>query len=106
MRVALHTTIRPGRIDEYEAAHRDVPEELTAAIRDAGCTAWTIWRSGLDLFHVIDCDDYASLLAYVGRQPANAAWQLRMAELLDEVHDYAAGEGAESALPVVWELVP
>ena len=104
MRVALRATIRTNKIEEYEAAHREVPEELTAAIRAAGCTAWTIWRSGTDLFHVIDCDDYAALLAHLGQQPVNAAWQQRMTELLDTVHDYSAGDGTDAALPVVWHL--
>lgn len=35
MRIALHTTVRADRIEEYEAAHREVPEELTDAIRAA-----------------------------------------------------------------------
>lgn len=33
MRVALHTKVRADRIDRYEAAHREVPVELTDAIR-------------------------------------------------------------------------
>ena len=56
-----------------------------------------------DLFHVIDCEDYDALIAYVGAQPVNSAWQARMSELLEVVHDYSAG-GADAALPVVWEL--
>jgi L-rhamnose mutarotase len=103
MRVALHTTVRADRIDEYEAAHREVPKELTAAIRAAGVTSWTIWRSGTDLFHLLDCADYAQLLAALEKLPVNIAWQARMAELLDVVHDYSA-DGAEAGLPVVWEL--
>ncbi|CAL9326492.1 hypothetical protein SUDANB51_00398 [Streptomyces sp. enrichment culture] len=46
MRVALHTRVRADRVEEYEAAHREVPEELTAAIRAAGVSEWTIWRWG------------------------------------------------------------
>ncbi|MCX4820837.1 L-rhamnose mutarotase [Streptomyces sp. NBC_01142] len=103
MRVALHTTVRADRIDAYEAAHRAVPEELTAAIRAAGATSWTIWRSGTDLFHLLDCDDYARLLAALEELPVNIAWQARMAELLDVVHDYSTN-GADAGLPVVWEL--
>ena len=103
MRIALHTRVRPDRIDEYEAAHRAVPAELIEAIRAGGAESWTIWRSGTDLFHVIECEDYATLLAYLNTQPVNAAWQARMGELLDVVHDYSAG-GAAATLPVVWEL--
>ena len=116
MRIALHTKVRADRIAEYEAAHREVPEELTAAIRAAGVTSWTIWRGGsplvergrelgggTDLFHVLECEDYGRMLAELEKLPVNIAWQARMAELLDVVHDYS-GAGADAGLPVVWEL--
>ena len=103
MRIALHTRVRADRIDQYEAAHRAVPAELAEAIRAGGAQHWTIWRSGTDLFHVIECEDYAALLAYLNEQPVNAAWQARMAELLDTPHDYSAA-GRDAALPLVWQL--
>ncbi|MFF1421728.1 L-rhamnose mutarotase [Streptomyces sp. NPDC058280] len=103
MRVALRTTVRADRVEEYEAAHREVPAELTAAIRAAGATSWTIWRSGTDLFHLLECEDYGRLLAELDQLPVNLGWQARMAELLDVVHDYSTG-GADAGLPVVWEL--
>jgi L-rhamnose mutarotase len=103
MRVALHTRVRADRIDDYEQAHQEVPAELTAAIRAGGATSWTIWRSGVELFHVIDCDDYAGLLAALAQLPVNVAWQARMDELLDVAHDYSTG-GAQAGLPVVWQL--
>ncbi|GHE06407.1 L-rhamnose mutarotase [Streptomyces alanosinicus] len=103
MRVAPHTKVRPDRIAAYEAAHREVPEELTTAIRAAGATSWTIWRSGSDLFHLLECEDCARLIAELEQLPVNVAWQARMAELLDVVHDYSRG-GAGAGLPVVREL--
>jgi L-rhamnose mutarotase len=103
MRVALHTRVRAGRIEEYERAHAAVPAELTTAIRAAGVTSWTIWRSGTDLFHVIDCEDYPAMLAALAGLPVNVAWQARMGELLQTPHDYSAGGGG-AALPVVWQL--
>jgi len=102
-RVALHTRLKPGAEAEYERAHREVPPELVAAIRAAGTHRWTIWRSGLELFHVVECEDYASLLAALADHRVNVAWQARMAELLDVVHDYGAA-GADAGLPVVWQL--
>ncbi|MFF1510162.1 L-rhamnose mutarotase [Streptomyces sp. NPDC058326] len=103
MRVALHTRVRADRVDAYEQAHRDVPAELTRAIRAAGCTSWTIWRSGTDLFHLLDCEDYTRLLAALETLPVNVEWQARMAGLLDVAHDYS-GDGADAVLPVVWQL--
>ncbi|GGV43665.1 L-rhamnose mutarotase [Streptomyces griseoflavus] len=103
MRIALHTRVRADRVAQYEAAHREVPTELTAAIRAAGVTSWTIWRSGCELFHLLECEDYARLLTELEHLPVNVAWQARMADLLDVVHDYSEG-GADAGLPVVWEL--
>jgi L-rhamnose mutarotase len=103
MRVALHTRVRADKVDEYEAAHRAVPEELLQAIRAAGAHEWTIWRSGLELFHVVECDDYAAMIATLADLPVNVAWQARMAGYLAVVHDYSAG-GADDTLPVVWQL--
>lgn len=103
MRIALHTRLRPDRIGEYEQAHAAVPPELTEAIQAAGVASWTIWRSGIDLFHVIDCADYAAMLAALAANPVNIAWQARMADLLAAAHSYSA-DGAAAALPVVWQL--
>jgi L-rhamnose mutarotase len=103
VRIALHTKVRADRVEEYEAAHREVPEELTAAIRAAGASEWTIWRSGTDLFHVLEVEDYPAMIAALEKLPVNIAWQARMTELLEVVHDYSAG-GADASLPVVWEL--
>ena len=64
---------------------------------------WTIWRSGTELFHVIECADYQGLLAALAGNPVNQRWQERMAGLLAAVHDYSE-DGAEAALPVVWQL--
>ena len=103
MRIALHTRVRADRIEEYIRAHQQVPAELTDAIRAAGATSWTIWRSGTELFHMIDCADYRELLAALAGNPVNQAWQERMAGLLETVHDYSEG-GTQAVLPVVWQL--
>ncbi len=80
-----------------------MPEELTAAIQAAGVSEWTIWRSGTDLFHLLEVEDYAAMIAELEKLPVNIAWQARMAELLDAVHDYSA-QGSDASLPVVWQL--
>jgi len=103
VRVALHTRLRPGAEQEYERAHREVPAGLVDAIRAGGATAWTIWRSGLELFAVIDCEDYPRLLAALDALPVNREWQQRMSVLLEVSHDYSS-TGASQALPVVWRL--
>ncbi len=80
-----------------------MPAELQAAIRAPGVERWTIWRSGPELFDVIECADYARMLRQLADLPVNVAWQARMADLLEVVRDYGS-EGSAAGLPVVWEL--
>lgn len=103
MRVTLHTRLRPGTEEAYEKAHQEVPAELLAAIRSAGVRDWTIWRSGLDLFHLIDCEDYGRLLDELRELDVNVAWQQRMDRYLDVAHDYTIA-GTAAGLPVAWDL--
>ncbi len=103
MRIAMHTRLRPDRVADYEAAHREVPPELVAAIRAGGATSWTIWRSGVELFHLLECDDPAALFESLAGLPAQIAWAARMAVLVDE-SDGLSADGEATGLPVVWSL--
>jgi len=101
-RVVLHTRLREGREAEYERLHAAIPPELDALLRRNGVRAWRIFRKGRELFHYVEVEDYAAFLSAVKDDPINRAWQERMAELLEVVHDYGAAE--TNTLPLVWEL--
>jgi L-rhamnose mutarotase len=100
-RIALHTRLRPGHEDEYDRVHAVIPPELDAALRRAGVRTWRIWRDGLDLFHVVEVDDYQAMRRALRDDPVNVAWQARMDELLDVPDDYS---GDDRGLHRVWEL--
>jgi L-rhamnose mutarotase len=100
-RIALHTRLKPGREADYDAVHAVIPADLDAALREAGVTAWRIWRDGRDLFHVVECDDYRAMREHLRDHAANVPWQARMAELLEVADDYS---GTDRGLPCVWEL--
>lgn len=100
-RVALHTRLKPGKEDEYEAVHATIPPELDTALRAAGVHSWRIWRDGQDLFHVVEVADYRTMRARLRDHPANVPWQARMAQLLEVQDDYSGGD---SGLRLVWEL--
>lgn len=99
--IALHTQLKPGAEQDYAEAHAGIPAELVAALKDAGVRNWRIWRSGLDLFHVLDVEDYQSMRHALAEHPANVPWQARMAEMLAVEDDYS---GDDSGIPLVWEL--
>ena len=101
MRVALHTRLRAGREAEYERVHAVIPGDLDVALRDAGVTSWAIYRDGLDLFHVLEVEDYQAMRHALRDHPANVPWQARMSELLAVEDDYS---GEDTGLKLVWEL--
>lgn len=101
MRVALHTRLKPGREAEYEQVHAVIPSDLDVALRDAGVSSWAIFRDGLDLFHVLEVEDYQAMRHVLRDHPANVPWQERMAELLDVEDDYS---GDDLGIKLVWEL--
>jgi L-rhamnose mutarotase len=99
--IALHTRLKPGMEASYDREHAVIPSELDAALREAGVASWRIWRSGRDLFHVVEVEDYHAMRAFLKDHPANIPWQARMAELLEVEDDYS---GNDSGIPLVWAL--
>src|SRR4029453_2377790 len=96
--IALHTRLAPGAAQEYEDAHANIPTELVAALKEAGVRNWRIWRSGDELFHLVEVQDYQAMRRALADHPANVPWQARMAELLAVQDDYS---GNDRGIPLV-----
>jgi L-rhamnose mutarotase len=76
--------VKPGRIDEYVEAHRNVWPEMLEALRDAGIRNYTIFRAGNQVFGYFEADDLARAAEYLAAQEVSARWQDPMAEHLEE----------------------
>jgi L-rhamnose mutarotase len=98
-RLALRTRLAPGCEEIYDAEHAAIPAALEAEMREYGVHSWRIWRDGLDLFHVVEVDDYRELQRKLAGSAANQAWQRQMNRLLDG--DFDPGG---SGLHQVWEM--
>ncbi|MBV8064693.1 MAG: L-rhamnose mutarotase [Actinobacteria bacterium] len=98
--VALHSVLVAGREEGYDAAHERIPDDLVDAHRRAGIRDWWIWRSGRDLFHLVDCDDLPAALATLEHDPANERWQAFIGEYVDHFE----GSEGHPALPLVWRM--
>jgi L-rhamnose mutarotase len=83
-RSAFVLRVRPDKIDEYVAAHREVWPEMLDALRGAGIRNYTIFRHGNEMFGYFEADDLEAAGAYMAEQDVNSRWQDAMAELLDE----------------------
>jgi L-rhamnose mutarotase len=94
VKVGLHTRLKPGVEDRYEAHHKDVWPEVLAGMRRAGIAQYVIFRDGLDLFHFIECDDYDSAIAKLAQSPTNQRWEAEMAPMTTVAHDFS-GKGSD-----------
>ncbi|MGW9167198.1 L-rhamnose mutarotase [Agromyces sp. NPDC055658] len=99
----MHSTISVGAIDEYCEHHARVPAELRELFDRVGIHDWVIWRSGIRLFHLIDCDDFEQAIAAINGDPANDQWQSDIGRFVDEFFG-PEGTPAFAPLEVVWSL--
>jgi L-rhamnose mutarotase len=91
--VGLRTRLKPGMDAAYENAHATIWAELQLAQRAAGIRRWLIFRHGLDLFHVVECDDFDHAQAELARNPIDRRWQAKMAEYV------VPGRGGQGSPP-------
>lgn len=47
MRIALHSEIRDGAVDDYRSHHARIPDDLATTFARIGIHGWTIWRPDL-----------------------------------------------------------
>lgn len=99
-RIALHTKLKPGLELAYERDHAVVPPELDELLRKHGVTAWRIWRSGTDLFHEVEVQDWAAFKDAMAQEPVDRAWQEQMNQFLDT----SDGQSYQRELGQVWQL--
>jgi L-rhamnose mutarotase len=83
-RVAFVLRVRPDRIEEYVAAHRNVWPEMLDALRAAGIRNYSIFRDGNQVFGYFETDDIAATERYLASQEVSHRWQEAMADLLEE----------------------
>jgi L-rhamnose mutarotase len=83
-RSAFVLRVRPDRIDEYVAAHREVWPEMLRALKNSGIRNYSIFRDGNQVFGYFEGDDLEAAAEYLGQQEVCARWQDAMAGLLEE----------------------
>ena len=79
-RVCFLARVRPDRLDEYRARHKDVWPGMLAALRAAGWGNYSIFLAddGL-LVGYLETDDYQAALDAMAATEVNGRWQAEMA---------------------------
>lgn len=96
---SVRTTLRVEAAKEYHRVHSQIPEQIAAALREAGVVRWGIWRDGDTLFHVIETRD--GVEAMERRMTAHGSidpvWDALIATLVDT-------SGPAGRLDAVWAM--
>lgn len=82
-RVCWTMRVRPDRLEQYKAAHREVWPDMLAALRETGWRNYSLFLDddGL-LIAYLETDDFAAALAAMEEREVNTRWQAAMREFL------------------------
>jgi L-rhamnose mutarotase len=79
-RVCFLLNVRPEKLEEYKARHREVWPEMIRALRDSGWKNYSLFLrpDGL-LVGYLETPNFEQALAEMKRRDVNARWQREMA---------------------------
>jgi L-rhamnose mutarotase len=95
-RVCFLLQVRPDRLDEYRARHRDVWPEMLEALSAAGWRNYSLFLrpDGL-LVGYLETDDFDAALADMEQTAVNGRWQADMAPFFELPGDGRPDTGLE-----------
>ncbi len=103
-RVCFTLSVRPDRLAEYRARHREVWPEMLEALRASGWRNYSLFlrEDGL-LIGYLESDDFAAAQRAMEETEVNARWQAEMAEFFELAQGARPDTGFER-LPEIFHL--
>ena len=101
-RIAFTMKIKPGSEEEYRRRHEQLWPELLADLKQAGCSRYSIYLRGLDLFAYMEVDDFQRYLSHMATSQAASRWEERMSDIL--IREVDPTTGFPYVLPEVFHL--
>ena len=87
-RVWFLLRVRPERLDEYKARHREVWPEMLAALRETGWTNYSLFlRDDGLLVGYVETEDFEAAQRAMAATDVNDRWQSEMAVFFGERAD-------------------
>ncbi|MFL6414465.1 MAG: L-rhamnose mutarotase [Bryobacteraceae bacterium] len=81
-RVCFTLQVRPERLEEYKARHRDVWAEMLQALRETGWKNYSLFlRDDGLLVGYLETEDFETARRAISQREVNVRWQKQMAEL-------------------------
>jgi len=82
-RIGRRSRLKPGKVDAYVQAHREIWPEMHEAIERSGIRNYSIYLDGLDLFAYFEVDDVERAYNFLAQQPIAQRWQESMSDYMD-----------------------
>lgn len=99
-RVAFQLRIRLGKIEEYDAVHRQVWPELIRDLEQAGASEYSIFRQDTQLFLYLRVPDWDSFVAAMNASEANQRWQ----KMMEPIFEPNGGPMSDKGLTLMQEV--
>jgi L-rhamnose mutarotase len=101
-RIAFVMRVLSGREAEYERRHEAVWPDMLAALKDAGCANYSIFRRGRDLFAYLEVADFDRMQRELAASDASRRWEAHMAPIMERA--ILSETGFHELLPEVFHL--
>ncbi len=102
-RYAWKATVKEGCLEEYVKRHNEIWPELTALLKSAGISNYTIWNVGNELFGYYECEKGVDFAAKTqAESPIVDRWNAYMKDVM--VMEMDPVTGAQPMLKQVFFL--
>lgn len=91
-RVAFQLRIRPGKIEEYDEAHKHVWPELIGELERFGASEYSIFRQDTQLFLYLHVPDWDTFQEAINNSEVNQRWQKAMAPIFEAGGNLMSGK--------------
>ena len=90
-RIAFTMNIKAGSEEEYRRRHEQVWPELLVDLKRAGCSRYSIFLQGLELFAYMEVEDFQQFLGAMTASRASERWEEHMSDILLREIDPSTG---------------
>lgn len=101
-RIAFVMRVKPGQEAEYRRRHEGVWPEMLQALKDAGCSNYSIYVKGRDLFAYMEVADFERLKRQMSANSDAQRWEAHMAPIMERA--IQPETGFHEVLPEVFHL--
>ena len=101
-RIAFTMRVRPDQEAEYRRRHKAVWPEMLRALKNAGCSNYSIFIRGRDLFAYMELDDFQRFKRHMADDVEAQRWEAQMAPIMELA--IQPETGFHEVLPEVFHL--